>query len=136
MKTVLTFFLILCFWTVAIGKANAPEITETIRTSLRGGQAHELALCFDRQIELVIDAETVDFPVVRAEQAEQILKTFFKKYPPRHFHYVYQGSTARMRYSTGTYQSSGQTFSVYVLMRQSVRQPGGYVVNTLHLRKV
>ncbi len=103
--------------------------------SLRGGQAHELALCFDRQIELVIDAETVDFPVVRAEQAEQILKTFFKKYPPRNFQYVYQGSTARMRYSTGTYQSNGQTFSVYVLMQQSARQPGGYVVNTLHLRK-
>jgi hypothetical protein len=135
MKPTLTFLLIFTLWTIAIGKANAPEITETIRTSLRGGQAHELALCFDRQIELVIDAETVDFPVVRAEQAEQILKTFFKKYPPRNFQYVYQGSTARMRYSTGTYQSNGQTFSVYVLMKQSARQPGGYVVNTLHLRK-
>lgn len=135
MKTTLTFFLIFTLWTVSIGKANAPEITETIRTSLRSGQAHELALCFDRQIELVIDAETVDFPVVRAEQAEQILKAFFKKYPPRNFQYVYQGSTSRIRYSTGTYQSNGQTFSVYVLMKQATRHSGGYLVNTLHLRK-
>jgi hypothetical protein len=110
-----------------------PSVNEIIRSSFRAGNAGDLAIHFDKQLELLIDSEAVDFSEVRAKHAELILTTFFKKHPPQDFQYVYQGGSAHLRYVTGLYQSAGQRFSVYLLMRQDARQR--FVINTLHLRK-
>jgi hypothetical protein len=106
---------------------------ELIRSSFRAGSAQNLAEYFDKQLELFIDTEAIDFPEVRAKHAELILNTFFKKHPPQNFQYVYQGGSAHLRYVTGLYQTGGQRFSVYMLMRQDAKQR--FVINTLHLRK-
>jgi hypothetical protein len=113
--------------------ANNPSVNERISSSFRTGNAQDLAFYFDKQLELLIDSEAVDFSEVRAKHAELILKTFFRKHPPQHFQYVYQGGSAHLRYITGLYQTAGQQFSVYLLMRQDARQR--FVINTLHLRK-
>lgn len=109
------------------------SVNELIRSSFRSGSAQSLAEYFDKQLELLIDAEAVDFPEVRAKHAELILNTFFKKYPPQNFHFVYQGGSANLRYITGLYHTGGQRFSVYMLMRQDANHR--LVINALHLLK-
>ncbi|MFN8349219.1 MAG: DUF4783 domain-containing protein [Spirosomataceae bacterium] len=131
-------------WTLLIGMFglssfifdNSPtdvEIAEKIKGSFKNGNAHTLADHFEKSLELVIDAERVDFRRVRGEQAELILKTFFKKYPPKDFRYGFQGTASKVRYCTATYQTvSGSKFQVYILMRVTEND---YLINTLHFKK-
>ena len=109
------------------------DITQTVSTSLRQGDAGRLSARFAKTIELVIDTENVEFQAVQATHAELILRSFFRKYPPHSFQFVYRGASERLRYSTGTYETNGQVFSVYVLMRQASDHQ--YVINALHFRK-
>lgn len=112
---------------------DAADITQVVGTSLRQGDAGRLSARFARNIELVIDTEKIEFSSVQATHAELILRSFFRKYPPDNFQFVYQGASDRLRYSTGTYETNGQNFAVYVLMRQSPNQP--FTINALHFRK-
>ncbi len=109
------------------------EVAERIKGSIKMGDAHNLADHFEKNMELVIDSERVSFRNVRNEQAEFILKNFFKKYPPKDFKYVFQGTASKVRYCTATYQpASGGVFQVYILMRITEKD---YLINTLHFKK-
>jgi hypothetical protein len=133
MHTFILFVLGLLAW-VSPGKNTVVnDISQTVIVSMRSGDASRLSTGFARTIELVIDSEKVDFPAVQAEHAQLILRSFFRKYPPHSFQLTYQGSSDRLRYSTGTYESNGKQFSVYVLMRQTNKQQ--YIINSLHFRK-
>jgi len=114
---------------------RTPElgVIQTVQTSLRKGNAELLSARFSKTIELVIDAENVDFSSVEATHAELILRSFFRKYPPHGFQFVYRGASDKLRYSTGLYSTDGHTFAVYILMRQAADR--NYVINTLHFRK-
>jgi Domain of unknown function (DUF4783) len=107
-------------------------IAERIKTSIKTGDSHELANHFDRKLELIIDAEQVSFRNVDTKQAELILKSFFKKYPPKDFRFVFQGTASKVKYCTATYQSGGTAFQVYILMRQNDNK---LLINTLHFKK-
>ncbi len=118
---------------IGVGNPSEVEIAEKIKGSFKSGNAHTLADHFEKSLELVIDAERVDFRRVRDEQAELILKNFFKKYPPKDFRYGFQGTASKVRYCTGTYQTlSGSKFQVYILMRVT---DNDYLINTLHFKK-
>ncbi|TAE91213.1 MAG: DUF4783 domain-containing protein, partial [Runella slithyformis] len=64
-------------------KPREVEIAEKIKSSIRTGNAQSLADHFEKNLELVIDTEKVSFRNVRSDQAGVILKTFFKKHPPK-----------------------------------------------------
>ena len=109
------------------------EVAERIKNSIRTGNAQSLSDHFEKNLELVIDTEKVSFRNVRNEQASVILKTFFKKHPPKDFKYVFQGTASKVRYCTATYQDiAGSTFQVYILMRITEKD---YRINTLHFKK-
>jgi hypothetical protein len=133
MHTFISFIFSLFVWLLPGKSTIETDITQTVGVSLRSGDASRLSARFAKTIELVIDTEKVEFPAVQATHAELILRSFFRKYPPHRFQFVYRGATDRLRYSTGTYETDGQTFSVYVLMRQTSDQH--YVINALHFRK-
>lgn len=109
------------------------DISQTVGTSLRNGDAGQLSARFAKTLELVIDTENVEFKALQATHAELILRSFFRKYPPHSFRFVYRGASDTLRYSTGSYETNGQIFSVYVLMRQTREHQ--YVINALHFRK-
>ncbi len=118
---------------ISSGDSRDVEIAEMIKGSIKSGNAHTLADHFERNLELVIDAERVDFRRVGEEQAELILKNFFKKYPPKGFRYDFQGTASKVRYCTATYQTvGGNKFQVYILMRVTEKE---YFINTLHFKK-
>ncbi|GAB3952252.1 hypothetical protein GCM10028805_33900 [Spirosoma harenae] len=133
MQTIGHFILGLLIWLLPGKLATEADITQSVGVSLRTGDASQLSARFAKTIELVIDTEKVEFPAVQATHAQLILRSFFRKYPPHDFQFIYRGASDRMRYSTGTYETDGKSFSVYVLMRQTSNQ--GYVINALHFRK-
>lgn len=133
MNTIVSFIFGLFVWMIPGKPATETDITQTVSISLRSGDASRLSTRFAKTIELVIDAEKVEFSAVQATHAELILRSFFRKYPPHSFQFVYRGASDRLRYSTGTYETDGQAFSVYVLMRQT--SDNRYVINALHFRK-
>ena len=133
MNFLVTLIFLLTAGLLPTNTASDAEVIQTVQTSLRKGNAGQLSARFDRTLELVIDAEKVEFPAVQATHAELILRSFFRKYPPHGFQFVYRGASDRMRYSTGTYTTDGRTFAVYVLMRQNTDHQ--YVINALHFRK-
>ncbi|MCU0340592.1 MAG: DUF4783 domain-containing protein [Spirosomaceae bacterium] len=132
-----TFYLLLLLLGtsgyIAPSTSRDVETAEKIKTSFKAGSAHSLAEMFEKNLELVIDAERVDFKRVTNEQAELIVKNFFKKYPPKDFRYGFQGTASRVRYCTATYQTmAGNKFQVYILMRVTDKD---YRINTLHFKK-
>lgn len=128
-----SFISTLLLWSFLNKPAPKADIFQIIHTSLCNGDAAQLSTQFAKNIELVIDTEEVKFPSLQATHAELILRSFFRKYPPHRFQFVYSGGSNRLRYSTGTYETQGQAFTVYVLMRQTNNQR--FVINTLHFRK-
>lgn len=132
MHAIFSFAFSVFVWLLPGKPIPNADITQTVSGSLRSGDASRLSAHFDKSIELIIDAENVEFQSLQATHAELILRSFFRKYPPNGFQFVYRGVANRLRYSTGTYVTGGQTFSVYVLMRQTANQQ--YVINTLHFR--
>ncbi len=130
--TFIISFISLCSF-VESTTSRDMEVAERIKGSIKMGDAHNLAINFEKNMELVIDSERVSFRNVRNEQAEFILKGFFKKYPPKDFKYVFQGTASKVRYCTATYQpASGGIFQVYMLMRITEKD---YLINTLHIKK-
>ncbi len=130
--TFLFLFISLCSFMESTTSRDV-EVAERIKGSIKMGDAHDLADHFEKNMELVIDSERVSFRNVRNEQAELILKGFFKKYPPKDFKYVFQGTASKVRYCTATYQpATGGMFQVYILMRITEKD---YLINTLHFKK-
>ena len=128
-----TFIFGLLLWLLPGNPSAETDISQAVSTSLRSGDASRLSAQFAKTIELVIDTENIEFQAVQATHAELILRSFFRKYPPHNFQFVYRGASDRLRYSTGTYETNGQVFAVYVLMRQA--SDHHYVINALHFRK-
>lgn len=138
MKRFWGLLIILALWVGSWEQATNSAIVAGVQQSLQAGSAQQLATYFDTTIELIIDSEAVDFQSVQATHAELILRSFFRRYPPRRFQYVYQGDADRQHYSTGTYQTRQERFQVYVLMREidgPTGKPHHYLINTLHFRK-
>ncbi|MBC3788506.1 DUF4783 domain-containing protein [Spirosoma utsteinense] len=133
MNLVICSLLTITLWSSRTRPAADIALTKTVRTSLASGNARQLSTHFAKTVELVIDTENVDFSSVGATHAEIILRSFFRKHPPHRFQFVYRGSSEQLLYSTGIYETDGQTFDVYILMRQT--RDRQFVINTLHFRK-
>lgn len=101
--------------------------------TIQTGSAHQLAAYFDTELDLRIDPMGIDFSSVRASQAALIMRSFFRKYPPRQFQTVEQGNTAHLRYTTGTYLSAARSFRVNVLLRQVT--PGQYRIHAIQVNE-
>ncbi|MFD2572628.1 DUF4783 domain-containing protein [Spirosoma soli] len=133
MNIFVNFVFIALIWLLPHKALTDSDITQTVCASLRSGDASQLSTRFAKSIELVIDAEKVEFSSVQATHAALILRSFFRKYPPHNFQFVYSGASDHLRYSTGTYETNGQTFAVYVLIRQTNGQR--FAIQALHFRK-
>ncbi len=137
MKSVISLYLLFSlFFSVSANNIKKPisdaNVSSKIKNSLKAGNAKDLVNLFEKDVELLIDSENVEFSKISNTHAEQILKSFFKKRPPRDFQFMYQGTAASIRYSTGTYQSGSESYLVYILMKVS---NGQYLIETLQFRK-
>lgn len=95
---------------------------ETIFAALDRGSSSDLAEYFDSSIQLNVNGQQGNYS---KNQAEQVLKEFFKKNPPTSFSVVYksENSTSLSSY-VGDYQSNGGSYKVFLKVidqKQQVR---------------
>lgn len=105
----------LFFATVVVNNVTAQDIHTKISKAIQTGSSTELSKYFNNSIDLTIPASEGTYSKV---QAEQILKSFFLKYPPVSFTINHKGnSNDGSLYAIGTYKSKTQTFRTYYLSK-------------------
>lgn len=94
----------------------ANDIYDKVATAIKSGNAKELAAMFDNSIEITILESEQTYSKA---QAEQVVKDFFLKNPPKTFEVIHRGSSNEgSKYGIGTLTASGKTFRVYFLVKQ------------------
>lgn len=112
----LAFFL-LC--TAALPERSNPvTLQEEISNTIKAGNAAALAKYFNNTLDLVVPGMEI---TCSKTQAEQILKDFFQKNPPKSFKINHQGASKDgSQFSIGTYVSTGdKSFRTYFLLKKS-----------------
>lgn len=95
--------------------ASAQDINGKVTQAIQSSNATELSKYFNNSIDLTIPGSEGTYSKV---QAEQILKSFFAKYPPVTFTINHKGSSNDGSvYAIGTYKSSSITFRTYYLTK-------------------
>ena len=90
------------------------QTTDKITAALKKGDAKSLAVHFNKSVEVVIfDKENI----YSKEQAELVVKDFFKKFPPKNFEVQHSGGPDEAKYSIGIYTSGSKKFRVYYLLK-------------------
>ncbi|MFW5803850.1 MAG: DUF4783 domain-containing protein [bacterium] len=95
---------------------NSFTFPDRIQTAIKQGNAAELASFFNSSIELVI---LDDEHIYSKSQAEQILKDFFRKYPPESFIIIHEGGKEVSQYAIGKLKSSSNTFRITIFLSKN-----------------
>lgn len=113
MKVFLAFVLVLL---TAAGRPPA-DIGNEIASCIRSGNARALSAYFGNSVDLTVLGKE---EMYSKAQAEQVLRNFFLKYPPRSFTLKHhQPSPAASQYGIGSYVSrNNHTFRIYFLVRK------------------
>ncbi len=112
--SVLFILLVSTLWNFAFAqdKINNQEII----TAIQKGDYLKLADNFNTTIDLQIGKTDGNYSKT---QAKQILKDFFKKYPPKSFKTIHEGSSKNSsEYIIGSYNSEKKEFRVYILLKK------------------
>lgn len=110
------------------------EVSKVISESFRFGNSEMLSSCLDKEIELIIDGDRIEYQNLPSNTAKNILNSFFKKNPPLSFSYVYQGANSTaLKYCIGNYRSKNSDYLVYLLIKKDKNDR--FLINTLQLKK-
>ncbi len=106
----ISFTLLFAFSSFISLMQTADKVAETIKK----GDSKALALYFNKSVELVIlDKENI----YSKQQAELIMRDFFKKYPSSDFKVQHKGGPDAAKYCIGIYKSGAEKFRVYYLIK-------------------
>ena len=112
------FVLLVSFFVLPGLQMNAQttDITTKINTALKSADAAKLANCFNSTIDLELNNTDGNFS---KDQAEIIVKEFFKKCPVQSYKSNHLGSSNDgSKYIIGTYTSTNnKTYRVYILLK-------------------
>jgi hypothetical protein len=99
-------------FTQASSTKSTPNSLEGIVTVFQSGSSKELAKYFDSGIDININGNQGDYS---RNQAELVMRDFFKKFPPVDFQLLHQGSnTDQIIYYIGTYKTEETVFRVFI----------------------
>lgn len=90
---------------------------DLIVSAIKKGDSNALAVHFDNLVELSAGDQEGTYSKA---QAEQILKNFFQKYPPKSFQLVHEGPSSgnASSYAIGKYISGSETFRTSIYLRK------------------
>lgn len=121
----LAFLMTVTFFT----ETKAQSMNQ-ISAAIQTANSRELARHFDSNVELTIIANE---GMYSKAQAEQIVKDFFSKYPPRSFDIIHQGSSDRgSMYGIGTLVTSKQTFRTYIYI---LNESNGFLIQQIRFEE-
>ena len=96
-------------WHITPGRA---QDLEAIATSIREGSSKDLGRFFDQSVSLHLNNTQGDYS---NNQAQLIMRDFFKNSPPHEFKIVKQGkSTDKIWYLIGEYRTGATLFKVLI----------------------
>ncbi|MBP8753987.1 MAG: DUF4783 domain-containing protein [Chitinophagales bacterium] len=108
----LLVFLLVPLLIMATTASNLDSIAQAIRT----GNAKELASFFDTTIEIKINDKEGAYSKA---QAEQVVKDFFLKNPPKGFSFMHDGeSGGSAYYAIGSLTTANGKFRTYVYLKK------------------
>ncbi|MFD2200455.1 DUF4783 domain-containing protein [Shivajiella indica] len=112
----LLYIGVLLFLVFSLSQARSTDSTfnsiEGIVTVFQSGSSRELAKYFDSGIDININGNQGDYS---KNQAELVMRDFFKKFPPVDFQLLQQGSnTDQIIYYIGNYRSEETVFRVFI----------------------
>ncbi|MFP4469406.1 MAG: DUF4783 domain-containing protein [Bacteroidales bacterium] len=113
------FFPLLIFMMAMVpmlGTAQDAQTVKQITSALNEGNAAVLATHFNTTLDLIIPNNEGTYS---KKQAEQMVKMFFEKQPPKSFTLEHQGnSNDGSTYLIGTHKTTpGKNYRVYVLIK-------------------
>lgn len=102
---------------IALGPSfGIAQSQEEIISTIGSGSSRELAKYFNNTLALNMNNDSGDYS---SNQAELILRDFFRKFPPKDFEVVHRGeSRETLWYFIGNYESEEANFKVLVKGRQ------------------
>ena len=97
------------------------DIVDKITSAIKAGNSSELAQYFGNTVDLSIMGKE---DLYSKNQAEQIIKDFFYKYPPKQYTPKnHNSSVSASQYGIGTYHDqSGKVFKVYFVIKKMGNQ--------------
>lgn len=117
------FSLLLNFFPLS----ERPEKNQSIDPvilAIDAGSSSDLARFFEVSIALNINGQQGDFS---KNQAELVIKDFFKKNPPQGFQVVYRSeNNPKISSYIGEYQSGSSSYKVFIKINQQESQPRIY----------
>lgn len=113
-KTTILLSLILVLAGTTFG---ALDLLDDIANALRSGDSRSVSRYFGSTVDLTIISQEEVYSKV---QAEQVLKDFFTKNPPRSFSLIHKGESKEgARYAIGTLVTAqGITYRTYFFIKQ------------------
>ena len=111
------FLLSFIWFTITLVPQRAGDIRSEIATHIRTGNAKELANYFSSSVDLTMLGKEEIYSKV---QAEQVMRDFFQKNPPKSFVLLNASSNpASAQHGIGTYVSTQEkTFRIYFLLKR------------------
>ncbi len=95
-----------------------PE-NDVFSASFKAGNAKELAKHFGSNVELNLPGSE---GVYSRAQAEQILRDFFSKNPPKNYQSLHNGTSKDSHYAIGSLTTAKSTYRTYVLYKKDGAQ--------------
>ncbi|MDF2156335.1 DUF4783 domain-containing protein [Algoriphagus sp. CAU 1675] len=115
---------ILLWLAIPLRESKIPISIDPVVSAIDAGSVNELAGYFDSSIFLNINGQTGDFS---RNQAEIILRDFFKKNPPMGFSLVFRDeNNPSLSSYIGDYQSGQFAYRVFIKVNQQDNRPKVY----------
>ena len=105
------------------------DIPDVIINAIKEGNAGELAKYFNNNVELALS--DID-DMYSKNQAELIIRDFFKKNPPTGFDILHKGGKETSRYAIGNLTTSNGKFRITILIKI---QEDKSLINQLRIEK-
>ena len=116
---------------LAFGQTSGLNVFAPISKYLASGDVESLSAWFAPTLE-------ISLPGIRpaecsGNQAEQILKTFFKTHVPRSFAVTHQAGRDNMKYALGVLNAGGEMFNVTIFV---IFKNGAYKIQQLSIERI
>ena len=93
-----------------------PDEFDIIGSFIRTGDAHGIALHFDRNVDIKTEDKSITYS---KNQAELVLREFFQHVHPKGFNIIHRGSSAKgARYIIGTLETNQGNYRCFVYVKE------------------
>lgn len=112
--------ILIFFLSLGTLRAQQPEAIPQVMEAIKAGSARELARFFAATVDITLEGKPGNYSKA---QGELVLRDFFRSHPPDEFSVIHRGqSKGGQPFAIGQYKSGGDTFRVWLKIRNSGNQ--------------